>query len=471
MISGVLRETPFERDWRLSTNCGPFDTVRLETYNATYGCNFRPTALRFVSTKEPDKEFAEPTPAWIEDALAVMVRAEGAGRQHGLYQAAQTETVAVSDEIVYDLLARYEEQIAFGERTESILEDPKLPRPGDKIGAILSDPAIGHKKNRDELTIAEVARGLDSARASGGPLVFLLPAFPFKDQNPFRSDLPASSPDFGEIAMLIHLHCLAMAINQVFRHDVVWVIVSDGSVYEEMFDVPRGSAYQYLSALRDWRSRLNLGASIHFIDLQDLVARHDAAFATNPRRSFSKVNQEIAAILRSVARKRDVSQSTIMTNLNELAQGMLWNRGWSQAAQQYGLDTLWQVHCASCDTKLLASKFHRAAHDLWSQSLETAIQYAAFNLASKNTRLLSRFLPSAIRSTSHVKPGQVGIPRETGVAPWNGLAVYERRSATSVRVRSVPLCQVPKTADIRFQLCSGSNGFGFAAREDVECYT
>lgn len=470
MTSGLPRETTLERDWRLSNGCGPFDTIRLETYNATYGCSFRPSTLRSIPAEGSDTEIAQPTLAWVEAALEAMVRNEGAGRHEGLYPTAIKETVTVSGDIVYDLLAHYEEQIAFGERTEAILEDRQLSQPGDKIAAILSEPTIGHKKNRHESTIAEVMRGFNSARASGSPLLFLLPAFPFKDQNPFRSDLPASVPDFGEIAMLIHLHCIAMAINQVFRHDVVWLIVSDGSVYEEMFNAPRGSAYQYLSALRDWRSRLNLGGSIHFIDLQDLVTRHDAAFATNPDRSFSKVNREIAAILRSVASEPGVSSSTINTNINELAGGMLWNRNWSKAAQRYGLDILWQVHSASCDTKLLAPEFHKAAHELWSESIDTAIHYAAFNLASRHTRLLSRFLPSAIRATSHVKPGQVGIPRETGVAPWNGLAVYERHSTTNVRVHSVPLCQIPGTASVRFQLCSGTNGFGFAAHEAVEHY-
>ncbi|MHB8974208.1 MAG: L-tyrosine/L-tryptophan isonitrile synthase family protein [Pirellulaceae bacterium] len=398
-----------------------------------------------------------------------MVRDEGVGRHEGSHSTATKRTVTVSDEIVYDLLARYEEQIAFGERTEAILDDRLLSQPADKIAAILSDPTIGHKKNDHESTTVEVARGLDATRTSGGPLMFLLPAFPFKDQNPFRSDLPASAPDFGEIAMLIHLHCLAMAINQVFRHDVAWVVVSDGSVYEEMFEAPRGSAYQYLSALRDWRSRLNLCGSIHFIDLQELVGRYDTAFGTNSDRSFSQVNRQIAAVLRSAASEPGAPQSRITTSLTELARGMLWNRGWSQAAQRYGLDTLWHVHCAACDTGLLARQFHQAAHDLWSESLDTAIRYAAFNLASRHTRLLSRFLPSAIRATSHVKPGQVGIPREGGVAPWNGLAVYERNS-TSVRVRSVPLWQVTEIADVRFRLYSGTHGFGFAAQAAIEGY-
>jgi hypothetical protein len=440
----------------------------MDGYNATFGCDFRATTLRPVPADGAKDELTGPTTAWIEAALEAMVHDESAGRHEGSHWNTTRDTVTVSDDVVYDLLASYEERIASGERVEAILDDARLVRPTDKIVAILSDPTIGNKTNDHVSTIAEVTRGLESTRASDGPLVFLLPAFPFKDQNPFRSDLPPSVPDFGEIAMLIHLHCLAMAINQVSRHDVLWVIVSDGRAYEDMFGVPRGSAYQYLSALRDWRSRLNLGASIHFIDLQDVVERHDAAMASASTKTFSDVNREIASTLRSAATQSDASQSSIGSKLNELARGMLWNRSWSQAAERYGLDGLWRVHCASCDTTLLPPELHEAAHDLWSVSLETAIRYAAFNLASGYTRLLSRFLPSAIRATSHAKPGQVAIPRATGVAPWNGLAVYERRGAGNVRVHSTPLCQVPEMATVRFQLNGGTTGLGFAARDAIE---
>lgn len=471
MTLGLPRETALERDWRLSNSYGPFEVVRLDKYDPTYGCSFRPMTLRPITTEVTNTEFAELTPASVEAALKELVRDEGSGRHKGgSYPVARKEGVTVSDDIVYALLAHYEALIAFGERTEAILENRQLPQPEDKIAAILSDPLIGNKENHDELTIAEIVRGVASTRASGGPLVFVLPAFPFKDQNPFRSDLPASVPDFGEIAMLIHLHCLATAINQVIRNDVIWLIVSDGSVYEGMFDAPHGSASQYLSALRDWRLRLNLGSSIYFIDLQDLVTRHDTALAANPARRFSRAKQEITAILRSAVSEPSESSATINTYLTELARGMLWNRGWSKAAQQYGLEALWSVHCASCNTECLAPRLHQAAHELWSESLETAIQYAAFNLASRHTGLLSRFLPSAIRATSHVKPGQVGIPREEGVAPWNGLAVYKYDSKSDARVYSVPLCKVPEIANIRFQLYGGTNGFGFAAREAIKRY-
>ncbi len=273
--------------------------------------------------------------------------------------------------------------------------------------------------------------------------MFLLPAFPFKDQNPFRSDLPPYAPDLGEIATLIHLHCMAMAVNQVFRHDVVWLIVSDGSAYEDIFRVPSGSAHQYLSALRDWRSRLNLTGSIHFIDLEDLVVRHDAALAITPGSTFSNVRREIAGILRSAVDNAEASESSIAVKINELARGMLWNRGWKEAEQRCGLDALWDIHCMSCDLERIAPEFHGVAQELWSESVETAIRYAAFNLASQRTRLLSRFMPSAIRATSHVKPGQVGIPRQLGVAPWNGLAIYDRSHTGTVSVHSVPVVRCP----------------------------
>jgi len=466
----MKRETMLERDWRISSGCGPFGTTRLEIYHATYGCNFRIPALRPVKQENQEVVLSEPTPEWVSLALDDMIREEGSGRHKGILATNRNKLVSISDEIVYDLLEHYEDQIAFGEKTEAILKDERFPKPEDKIAAILCEPTIGNRNNAHELTKAEVKRGLDAACSSGGPLVFILPAFPFKDQNLFRSDLPSSAPDFGEIAMLIHLHCLAMAVNQVFRHDVMWLIISDGTVYEDIFGAEPGSAKRYISALRDWRSRLNIDGSIHFIDLDDLVKRHNEENHAKPEQCFTTVIQKIAEIFHSACKQGDLSFDTIRMNLAKLARGMLWNQNWKNEVQRYGLDTIWQVHLASCEKEKIDSEYHMASDELWEKAMQTAIRYAAFNLASRHTQLLSRFMPYAIRATSHVKPGQIGMPREIGVAPWNGLAVYERHSNTCVRVRSLPLCQIEQPMYVRFRLYGSMFGFGFAKQEAIKCY-
>lgn len=469
----MMRETLLERHWRLSSGCGPFSVTRHEGYHSTYGCSFRLPVLKPVIEGTDETGSSELTTEWVRSALEAMVREEGSGRHEGVQPISKWKTVTISDEVVYDLLTHYETRIAFGERTEAILEDRDLWQPADKIAALLRDPVLGNKKNGHDLTKAEIGRGVDAARSCGGPLVFLLPAFPFKDQNPFRSDLPPDVPDFGEIATLIHLHCLALAINQVFRHDVMWLVVSDGTVYEDIFGIEHGSASRYVSALRDWRSRLNIGGSIHFIDLQELVNRHDEESRSTPQCSFSILNQRMTEILRSELTSDDLAlPSSIRSNLYELARGMLWNRGWVDAVRQYGLDALWEVHLVSCDKERLDPKLHPVAIDLWSLAVETAIRYAAFNLTSRYTRLLQHFMPSAIRATSHVKPGQVGIPRETGVAPWNGVAVFEGESNAFCRVRSSPLCLIPPNPKelVRFRLNSDKFGFGFASPQAIERY-
>lgn len=463
----IMRETFLERDWRIANNYGPFSITRINNYHPTFGCTFKTPALQLLSDTAVDEQIGI-TDVSIVEALASMVRDEAGGRQEGAVPVPDNNIEVVTDDLVFDLLAQYETQIAFGERTEAILEDNNLSTPEQKIAALLADPKIGNRRNSDPRTVQEIKRGLDAALSNNSPLVFLLPAFPFKDQNPFRSDLPATIPDLGEIALLIHLHCLAMAMNQVFRHDVLWLIVSDGTVYEEIFGVELGSGRNYVATLADWRTRLNLSSSIHFIDLQDVVSRYDHKFRNQPDRMFSTIENRIRNFFYASTTGAQKEGSAVANNLAELARGMLWNRNSSN--NEYEEQELWDVHVKACNKEQLPQPLHALADHLWGEAMETAIQYASFNLASKYTNLLSGFMPYAIRATSHPKPGQVAIPRDTGVSPWNGLALYERRASSAARVRSFPLCQLGTTELMRFRLSSSSLGFGFSTRESLEHY-
>jgi len=472
----MTHETTLERNWRESGDLGSFAVISHEIYNGTYGCRSQTPVLQCAPDNAQTELLTDITPTWVAEEMARMVREEGqrhhSGHPHVLY-----DVCTVTEQIVYDLLAEYERRL--GEHAERILEDPRHPTLESKIEAMLCDPTLGNKENRKDATIAEIRGGVQRARKSGGPLVFLLPAFPFKDQNPFRSDLPPWQPDFGEVAALIHLHCLALAINQVFRHDVIWLIVSDGTVYEDVFGVDRGASAKYVSALRDWRYRLNIQGSIHFIDLADVVRRHDVLMRSTQRLTFTDARRSITEIIRSDPGATGALE--LQASVGELALGMLWNRGWSHLIPTYGRDVLWQIHSGPCEREhrhspscakaRLPPEYLLVADEMWRTATDTAIEYAAFNLASRWTRLLPRFMPAAIRATSHAKAGQVAIPHDTGVAPWNGLAVYERRGGT-VRVYSQALCQIPVTVSgpVRFQIHNAPYGFGFASREAITYY-
>jgi Pyoverdine/dityrosine biosynthesis protein len=465
-------QTTIERAWATTKMPGPFDLVRAETYHPTYGCTFRNITLQHGS-QGLRKRPADLSLETIAKMLESLVRDEGGGRAEGPYlDPLSHATATVSEEIVTDVLAQYEKHVAFGEHTEKILEDAGLPTEDDKVAAILANPHLGNKRNADLATIQEIKRGMQSARALAAPLVFVLPAFPFKDQNLFRTDIPATVPDMGEVTMLIHLHCLALAINQLSRHDVLWLVVSDGTVYEDMFGVERGSASQYVSALRDWRTRLNIGGSIHFIDQHELIERHEATFAGTPEMSFRNTEQRILDIIRNAVKAGDdPSEEPIIRAITELAAGMLWNRSWKAAAEKYDRRTLWDVHVASCCKDHLPVEHHEAAGHLWDLAIETASRYAAFNLAARCTGLISNLLPNAIRATSHAKSGQVGIPHDIGVAPWNGLGICSRETNGLFRVKSMPLCQINNSDLVRFALNTGSFGFGFATMAAIKYYT
>jgi hypothetical protein len=56
----------------------------------------------------------------------------------------------------------------------------------------------------------EIAEVVDNCLRERLPIQLVLPAFPFKDQNPFRTSCNASHWGIGEAALIVRLHCIAL---------------------------------------------------------------------------------------------------------------------------------------------------------------------------------------------------------------------------------------------------------------------
>jgi pyoverdine/dityrosine biosynthesis protein Dit1 len=284
---------------------------------------------------------------------------------------------------------------------------------------ILCHADVGELDNLLYVNFLDFGRVTHARFAAKTPLQFVLPSFPFKDQNPFRTASRADHIDFGEVALLIRLHSLALALAQIFPYGVKWLIVSDGLVYSDFLGIAKEEAIRYRERLREWRNRLNLQQTIHILDYSEAI-EHAGEFTV----SLDGQDSSSVTFAQVFDRIRDIIKSEIARGTNSLlsekfavaVRGMMWNINLRNLHLKYGHEALWAALTGSAaPSELVAAELSR-------QATEAAISYHCFNLASKTLRLLETVFPQGIRATVHPKLGQIAIPRIGDEYPWNGVA-------------------------------------------------
>ncbi len=449
-----MHRTPLERKIEHSESLGAIVHRRRRYFSVDYGVWLKHEDLG--STGPIELSVSTPEGSWIKESLASMVREEGGREFDGeTFREAPATTAMVADEAMDDYLEKCEELI-FGPRTEAVIRNNSLDAEA-KIQKLLADPQLGNTANAKNLTTAEIGQACELNAQEKAPLTFILPAFPFKEQNEFRSSLPANTPDFGEIGLLCRMHALAMAVNQIYHNDVRWLIVTDGTAYEKIFRAPEGCAREYIGHLRAIRNRLNLQSTIHFVDLMDLVAKYESLAARQGLPSFRDVVGHITRVLKE---NRDAE---IDRDLHELAEGMKWNTCWTHISAEK--EVLWKVLRAPL-RKGTETAVEQAAYE---SALETAINYSSFNLAMRWTNLIRQFFPWGLRATSHPKRGQVAIPRIGSVSPWNGVSQAILDAQGRPEIVSKPLYQLGD-GDWSSLLRIGAIPAGVGSREFVQRY-
>lgn len=178
-----------------------------------------------------------PNEKWIEDNLRLFIREEAMG---AVGDTPQNFPPKIDGEIF--LPDEYLESFLHNSEWENFL---KLELPKDDsytemarcIYGLLCNPQIGSSKNatnNDKDTfISRVLPLLEQKKR----LLFILPGFPFKDQNRFRVPYDASCVDFSEISFLIRLHNLIQALYQVHPFGAEALVLSDGRLYQDWFYV------------------------------------------------------------------------------------------------------------------------------------------------------------------------------------------------------------------------------------------
>jgi len=287
----------------------------------------------------------------------------------------------------------------------------------ERLYALFVHPILGNAENARHVSRDSFVRAVTELNERRLRLQLLMPAFPFKDQNPYRTAAAADHVDLGEVALLIRLHTQVLAVYQVHPYGADWVIVSDGSAFAPFFYIEEAKADAYARRLRRFRDSLNLQGTVSILDLKDLTRRLVSA------NHGTDVFQSTAGHIEKWLRERVIRDGGAPAeHFQTLVRGMKWNVNSRSWADRYGWERFWPVLNEPAPDSVPAD-MRSAWTEIHSLTTDTAFQYAAFNLALRYHDAFGKLLPTMIRATVHPKKGQLAAPwvgREHE-RPWNGV--------------------------------------------------
>lgn len=279
------------------------------------------------------------------------------------------------------------------------------------------DKGLGNKLNKTYISKEEFGVAVQISNDTRSRLLFVLPSFPFKDQNYIRVyQVTPSEVGFGDVALMIRLHTLSLAFYQVHPWGTDWLLAADGVFYAEMFDIDPAEARRYFDRLRRIRNGLNLQGTVSMIDLAEIVEHYAAGCSTR----FTEDRAIITRFLNHIAESNDKS---LRDAFAVLKRGMRQNQSTRRFESKLSMNELW----AACMWENLPDAYSleakRAHLDLDLKAREIAVQYACENLLLRHHRVLDKVFPGNVRTTVHPKPGQIAVPQIGNCFPWNGVAL------------------------------------------------
>jgi pyoverdine/dityrosine biosynthesis protein Dit1 len=321
-------------------------------------------------------------------------------------------------------LEQCENESIYGGYIDAITRDKRLGM-AEHIFTLLIDPLIGNKENRKYLEKERFVSLISPLIKDQLRLSFVMPSFPFKDQCLFRVNAPPSHVDIGEVALLIRLHTLVLALYQVHPFGADWIVASDGRAYADILRAPMQEVEEYFRNLLVYRNLLNLQGTVSIVDLRDMTRRLVSRKAGE--NVFEYTVEEIKRVLRSKVTQEGSQENQIFrvlvrgmkknTNLKDILNGLPWNDQWF-------------VLCA--DSKGAIPQFLK---EIWQTVddivVESALNYAAFNIAIRYHEVYQKVLPTSIRASIHAKPNQIAAPELGDVYPWNGVGVLYYKNGKS----------------------------------------
>ena len=414
-----------ERVWQRRAPGTSLIRRRVASFDVYGGISFSPIEYRW----EPiEYSHLRPIDAqWVQEAFLSFVKGEFEATRLNPEMPTIPEVVAEAEAkegLFGDYMLSCEKSLLYP-YANSIIKNTEQ----DAAHALLkmfSDKGLGNKLNEKFADANKFGEAVQASNACQSRLLFVLPSFPFKDQNYLRTYRATPSEfGFGEVALIIRLHILSLAFYQVHPWGTDWLLAADGVFYAKMFNVDSAQAERYLSRLRRTRNALNLQGTVSMIDLSEIVDHYTAGCGTvydDDRTIITKHLNEIAN-----SKREDLANAFAV-----LKRGMRQNQSTREIERELTLPELW----AACMWEELPDNSSAAAKDAHyhfdSKAREIAVQYACENLLLRHHRVLDKVFPDNVRTTVHAKPGQIAVPQIGSCFPWNGVALLTQPDLASM---------------------------------------
>ncbi|WP_262692496.1 isocyanide synthase family protein [Kordiimonas aestuarii] len=407
-----------ERVWDNVPLGASINRSRSCNYDSTSGLFYSPIEYSFeaIGSKIPSLESLQ-----IEKLFRSFVKGEFGNTQHKVTPPRLPKVVATKvapPDFTTRYLEKCEKSLVYSDYVKAVSEvsGESLSK---SIDLLLSHPEIGNKSNERNIDHDELNRVVEKKNDTADRLVFILPAFPFKDQNYFRtgSALPHHF-DMGEIALLARLHSLSIAIYQLHPFGADWIVASDGVLYSDIFGIEPTSAQKYFNRLKSVRTYLNIQGTVSILDLKDIINQFSQGTADT---TYHKLRQSVADRIEELV---DGGSEEFKLAFHVLMRGMRQNLPNHHLVEQLGAERAWNV---IMDDSLgnLDDNERLARAEIDELARAAAISYASENILLKCTDLLNQMFPEALRATVHPKKGQIAVPQLGSCFPWNGVALIE----------------------------------------------
>lgn len=427
------RDTKIERLWNSFHGAFSIERTKISQYSQYAGMSY--IASKFDLTPfNIIKDF--PQEEWIIENLKTFVRTEFAEHEmktNPPVPISWPPKIEKEIDFSFQEFDRFILQSEWSNRKIHI-EQPQDDSPQEIAKSIydfLCHPLIGSPKNRLNNDKNEFIQNLLPTIKEKKRLLFVLPAFPFKDQNRFRVDYNADTPDFGEISFMLRLSNITETIYQVYPQGSDIVVLTDGDLYKDIFNISTQDVAKYLCRLKEYRYNMNIQGAISFISLKEMVDRSgDDSFAWKIKNYIQKQLKEI--IYKS-------NNPEIKGIFSVLVSGMKWNLDNRTSLSEYKADVCWKILRWERDD--IESQYQQIWDYTHQRAISAALEYASVNLMLRWTKLISLFFPDAIRATIHPKKNQFSLSAG-GAYAWNGVAFSKNFPKSIDDIKVTPLLSI-----------------------------
>jgi len=422
-----------ERYWNNFNGAYSLQRERVAKYSVYSGMSYYPLEFKIKQFELTDEI---PSNTWINKSFFNFIRTEFSEKEDNTLNFPRSWPIKI-DEIIEAPSSFLDDFLLKNEWQNRIdIELPENDTPeeiSDKLFDLLCNSKIGSLKNKENNSRGDFLKRVIPTIKNKSRLLFVLLGFPFKDQNRFRVPFDASIPDMGEITFLIRLYNLTQAMYQVHPYGVDIVILTDGELYRNIFNISEKEVVAYQQRLLMYRNSLNLQGTISFLPLDELLKRSDKNLQVTNLSNYIKNN------IKDILREDD---DEFNKTFQILVSAIKWNMNSRSYLDDLSDEECWEIVRSNRDK--INEEYLKIWDDFNDRAVESALEYVTVNLVLKWHNIIYKFFPDAIRGTVHPKPNQFSLTNSSNSFSWNGVATVKKWPINIDDIRVMPYMALEK---------------------------